>query len=395
METLCFKGNYRKRWARIKEFSCKKVEVVLDEYLKQFCNEWLEEEYILQSGAQWYERSQRRSDIRAGHYPRRIITSRGVFNLKVPRGEKQKYKYTLFDRFKRRTKDFEEIVIEAILKGHSSRKASAFFEKMFGKKTISHQAAVSTLRKFDYELEQWKKRPLRDNALIIVLDAVCLKGVIPHLKTAKPVLFAYAVYPDGKEEVIDFELARGESTNAWSKFCQNIYNRGLKNTKLIVRDDRDSIGNAISLCWPKALDQQCVFHILQNLCKKLKGHPDKKKILYDASWLYEAQSEEEFYRWVIKFRDKYNKFRYHPAFRYFLGKIYQSIRYFELPKEYWSIAKTTNRLERYFEELKRRIKPFRRFPNSQSCKRWLYALITQANANNIKFTTLDESQQSS
>lgn len=395
METLCFKGNYRKRWARIKEFSSNKVEVVLDEFLKQFCNDWLEEEYAIQSETQWYERKNNRKDTRAGHYPRRIITSRGVFDLRVPRGVKQKYKYTLFDKFKRHTEAFEEVVIEAILKGHSSRKASVFFEKMFGKKTISHQAAVSTLRKFDCELEQWRKRPLRDNALIVVLDAVCLKGVIPYLKTAKPVLFAYAVYPDGKEEVIDFELAQGESTNAWSKFCQNIYNRGLKNAKLIVHDDRDSISNAISLCWPKALDQQCVFHILQNLCKKLKGHPNKQKILDDASWLYEAQSEEEFYCWVIKFRDKYKRLKYHSAFKYFFSKIYQSIKYFELPKEYWSIAKTTNRLERYFEELKRRIKPFRRFPNTQSCKRWLYALITQANANNMKFTTLDESQHSS
>jgi len=162
-----------------------------------------------------------------------------------------------------------------------------------------------------------------------------------------------------------------------------------------VRDDRDSIGNAISLCWPKALDQQCVFHVLQNLCKKLKGHSEKKKILSEASWLYKAQSEEEFYRRVIKFRNKYKRYKNHNAFKYLYSKIYQSIRYFELPKKYWSIAKTTNRLERYFEELKRRIKPFRRFPNTQSCKRWLYALITQRNASNSRFTTFDESQHSS
>jgi len=88
----------------------------------------------------------------------------------------------------------------------------------------------------------------------------------------------------------------------------------------------------------------------------------------DASWLYEAQSKEEFYRWIIKFRNKYDQFKYYP--------------------EYWSAAKTTNRLERYFEELKRRIKLFRRFPNTQSCKRWIYGLITQLNANNIKLLHL-------
>ncbi|MBU1887996.1 MAG: transposase, partial [Candidatus Omnitrophica bacterium] len=121
---------------------------------------------------------------------------------------------------------------------------------------------------------------------------------------------------------------------------------------------------------------------------------DKKMILNDASWLYEAQSEEEFYRWAIKFKNKYQNYKYHKAFKYFLGKIYQSIRYFELPKEYWHIAKTSNRLERFFEELKRRIRVFRRFPNTQSCQRWLYALITEIKPNSISITN-SESQQSS
>lgn len=394
MQTLCFTGNYTKRFARVKEFSNEVAEVVLDEFLKQFCNVWLEEEFTVQSGAEWYQRISGRLDTRAGHYPRTIITTRGVIELSVPRGVKGKYSYTLFKRFKRKTESFEHIVIDALLKGHSSRKASKFFAKLFGRHTLSHQAALQALRRFDYGLEKWKARPIRDNAIILVLDAVCLKGVIPYLKTAKPVLFAYAVYPDGTEEILDFELAQGESANAWTRFCQKLYERGLKNTRLVVRDDCDAIGSAISLCWPKALDQQCVFHILKNFNKKLQGYKNKKKILKKASSLYKAQTEEEFYSRAQRFKNKYKRYRYHSAFKYFLGKLYQSIRYFELPKEYWTIAKTTNRLERFFEELKRRIKVFRRFPNPQSCKRWLYALITELNKDNTRLTN-SESQQSS
>jgi transposase-like protein len=397
METLCFTGNYIKRFARVKEFCNEQIEVVLDAFLREFCNSWLEEEFTIQSGAAWYERSGTREDKRAGHYTRTIITTRGVIELSVPRGVKGRYSYTLFDRFKRKTKGFEEIVIDALLKGHSGRKASAFFARLFGKHTLSHQAALQAMRRFDYGLEGWKNRPLRDNAVIVVLDAVCLKGVIPYLKTAKPVLFAYAVYPDKEEEVLDFELAHGESTNAWSRMCQKIYDRGLKNIRLIVRDDCDAIGNAIALCWPGALDQQCVFHVLNNFNKKLEGLKDRREILYYAKWLYEAQTEEEFYKWAQRFRDKYKRHKNHRAFKYFLGKLYQSIRYFELPKEYWTIAKTTNRLERFFEELKRRIRVFRRFPNPASCRRWLYALITELTKDNIKKITdsANESQQGS
>lgn len=394
MEQLCFTGHYRKRLARVKEFCNEKVEFVLDEFLKEFCNIWIEEEFIMQSGAEWHERSAGRLDRRNGHYPRTIITGRGVVDLWVPRGKRQRYTYTLFKRFKRKTEKFEDIVVDALIKGHSSRKASRFFGEMFGRNTISHQAAVATLRRFDYGLEKWKNRPLRNDALILVLDAVVVKGAIKHVKHAKPVLFAYAVYADGSEDVLDFEIAQGESTNAWSRMCQKLYDRGLTNVRLVVRDDCDAIGNAIALCWPKALDQQCVFHILQNFTKKLKGWVDKNGIIDDASWLYEAISEEEFYRWLIEFQKKYKRYRYTKPFKYFFGKVYQSIKYFELPREYWTIAKTTNRLERFFEELKRRIKVFRRFPNSESCRRWLYALITEVKPNTISVTSLNQMQQS-
>lgn len=394
MQQLCFTGDYRKRFARVKEFSQDKVEVVLDEFLRLFCDTWLEEEYAIQSGAQRYARSRTRQDYRAGHYTRTIVTARGVVALRVPRGQKGAYRYTLFEKFKRKTAHFEDIVIDALLKGHSSRKASRFFASMFGTHTISHQAAVQTLRRFDYALEAWKKRPLRNDALILVLDAVPLRGAIQHLKRSQPVLFAYAVYPDGTEEVLDFEIEHGESTNAWTKFCHRLYERGLTDVRLVVRDDCDAIGNALAFYWPKSLDQQCVFHILQNFTKKLKGWQDKRRIIDDASWLYEAHSEEEFYRWLIKFKEKYRRYAHTRPFRYFFGKIHQSIRYFNLPQEYWTIAKTTNRLERFFEELKRRIKVFRRFPNSGSCKRWLYALITEIKPDSI-MVTCSESQHSS
>lgn len=394
METLCFKGNYTRRFARYKEFCHERVEARFDDLLKRFCDHWLEEEYTLQSGAEPYQRSGTRQDIRAGHYRRWLLTARGRVQLNVPRGQRRKYRYTLFDKNQRKTKGFEDIVVDALLKGHSSRKASKFFGNMFGSGTISHQSAVSALKKFDWELERWRKRALRNDAVIIVLDAVHLKGAISCCKQAKPVLFAYAVYSDGHEEVLDFELVKGESTNAWYRFCQNLSDRGLDRVQLVVHDDNAAISEAASFVWPKALDQQCVFHILKNFYKKLKGCLDKKVILNDASWLYDAQSEEEFYRWVQKFKNKWGRYQRHPAFKYLFKMMPDSTKYFQLPKEFWRIAKTSNRLERLFEELKRRIKVFRRFPNPASCKRWTYALLKELNKTNLSYT-LYESQHNS
>jgi len=388
MRTLCFNGYYTQRFASYKEFSNNQVEIVLDDFLRQFCNKWLEEEYTLQSGASRYQRSEGRRDYRGGHYTRRVITARGVIPVRVPRGVHQKYNYTLFDRFKRKTHKFEDIVVSAILKGHSSRKASRFFKDMFGENTISHQAAVSSLRKFDFELEKWKSRSLRDNAVVVVLDAVYLKGVLPHRKIAAPVMFAYAVYEDGHEEVLDFELVRGESEAAYNRFCQKLWYRGLKNVELVVHDDNGGITSTVSAVWPKALDQQCVFHMIKNMRKKLSGLGEKSKIMDGVRGLYESGSEEEFYRRAQKFCNRWKRYAKHPAFKYLNKMIPETIRYFGLKEEYWTIAKTTNRLERLFEELKRRIRVFRRFPNRKSCQRWVYAILVELNKTNMDYETL-------
>ena len=386
MRTLCFENNYKQRFARYKEFCHEQVEVNIDEFLKKFCNHWLEEEFELLSGAARYERSDRRVDRRNGHYVRRLITGRGVVDVKVPRGEKKRYEFSLFEKNKRKTKGFEDIVVDALLKGLSTRKASNFFGNMFGAGTISHQAASSALKRFDLELSKWRERRVDNNAVVLVLDAVHLKGAIATYKQAKPVLFGYAVYSDGREEVLDFMIARGESLNAWHRFCARLRERGLEDVRLVVHDDNATIAEAIHLVWPKALDQQCVFHILKNMNKKLCGCGDKKKILQDVSKIYEqAQSEEEFYRLVVCFKKKWRKYRWHAAIEYFLKMTPDSIQYFHLPKKYWKIARTSNRLERLFEELKRRIKVFRRFPNPQSCRRWLYALLKEEGKVNLGY----------
>jgi hypothetical protein len=53
MKKLCFHGNHTKRSTRSKEFSNETVEVVVDEFIKS----WLEEEYTIQNGTGWYERT--------------------------------------------------------------------------------------------------------------------------------------------------------------------------------------------------------------------------------------------------------------------------------------------------------------------------------------------------
>jgi len=382
MQGLIFDNNLNHLKAYFKQIykAQHEVEVVSSEWLRKLCNSWLKEEFYFQAGAEYYQRSPNRLDYGNGYYRRYLLTASGRIELNVPRGKRRRYKYTLFDKYKRYSKKFEDIVIESLLLGHSTRDARRFFDKMFGKGSISQSLGSKILRRFDFEIEAWKKRSIKKEVTILVLDAIHLKGSITGLKRAKPVLFAYCIYKDGQEEVLDFEPRRYESLESWHRLCGRLYERGLRQVELVVRDDNKAIREAVSLYWPSSKQQFCIFHLMQNFIKYLKGIKDRKKkqkIINNTKKLYKAKSKEEFYSLLNHFMSIYRQYKYHPAFKYLFNHLEESTQFYEISQEFHPAAKTTNRLERIFKEIKRRHKAFGRFPNTKSCQRWIYAFIKE------------------
>ena len=50
---------------------------------------------------------------------------------------------------------------------------------------------------------------------------------------------------------------------------------------------------------------------------------------------------------------------------------------FSFPRDHWRIIRTTNSLERLSQEIKRRTRVVRVFPNEQSCLRLISALVME------------------
>jgi len=206
------------------------------------------------------------------------------------------------------------------------------------------------------------------------------------------VLVALGVHPDGREELLDFAVARSESVTAWAPFVQRLRNRGVERVRLVVHDDCAAIALAVSLTWPESLEQVCIWHVLRNFSQALRGHPKRRELVRWACWLYEAQSLDEFESWSIQFRRHWQHIR-HPALARFIAQWPATTRYLALPRSWWAAAKTSNLLERWFGELRRRLDIVRRFPNPRSCERWVYALIARFNNTEYRVPGWNESQQ--
>ena len=379
MEQLCFEGNVARRFSRHKEFRPlgQPVEVILDQWLQRFCQGWIDAEFTAWIGARRYERTATRRTRRHSAYPRTLVTSRGLVQCRVPRGRVGRYVCSLFARYRRSTTAFEAAVVESVLAGHSTRRARGFFHRLFGHDVVSQQTASRLLQRFDTELACWRQQALPPSVVLLVLDAVHLRGA-DATRHARPVLVALGVHADGRQELLAFQVARSESQTAWERFTQTLRNRGLTQAALIVHDDCAAISAAVALTWPESREQWCVFHGLRALSQALRGHPQRRALVRDARWLYQAQSPVEFTRWSRQFQQRWQRLRI-PAVDRFMAQWPATTQYFALPRAWWAAAKTSNLLERWFEELRRRLRVFRRPPNPRSCERWVYALLASFN----------------
>ena len=80
--------------------------------------------------AQKYERSANRQGYRAGHYNRKLQTTAGNVDLKVPKLKGLSFETAIIERYRRRETSVEEALIEMYLAGVSVRRVEDITEAL-------------------------------------------------------------------------------------------------------------------------------------------------------------------------------------------------------------------------------------------------------------------------
>jgi putative transposase len=122
-----------------------------------------------------------------------------------------------------------------------------------------------------------------------------------HQRSGKKVviLVALGFWPDGRREILDWEIASSEDHTQWELLLNRLWVREVtaeQGLKMIVRDGCGGLGEAVALVYGNSiLDQRCIFHKLKNVCDKvrseLKGkeHKETRKTLMEqAALIYRA-----------------------------------------------------------------------------------------------------------
>jgi putative transposase len=234
-----------------------------------------------------------RLDYRNGYYFRDLTTKLDVLcRLKVPR-TRGGFRSQFLPRYQRRQQDVNELVLEAFLRGISTRQVGGVLEHLLGE-CYSSQTISNITRQLDHAVAQFHRRALRDDYVYLFLDGIALKMRDLSAKVRRRMLLvAYGVLPNGKREILDYHFAHGESEAAWLEFLHGLFLRGLEgeHLQLIVTDGGKGLRAALPVVFPQVPIQLCCAHKMRNIAAKVGRHDGA--CVAEASAIYRASSRNE------------------------------------------------------------------------------------------------------
>ncbi len=319
-----------------------------------------------------------RLDYRNGFYFRDLTTQLGrLARLRVPR-TRRGFRSQFLPRYQRRQQAVNNLVLQAFLRGISTRQVGQVLEPVLGE-AYSAQTISNITRALNHEVAQFHRRALRDDYVYLFLDGVVLKVRDLAAKVRRRmVLVAYGVLPNGKREILAYQFAHGESEAAWVEFLQDLFLRGLegKNLRLIVTDGGKGLRAALPLVYPRIPLQLCWAHKMRNIADKVRRQ--EGSCVAAAAGIYRASGKQEALLAFRQWRQTWEHRRPH-AVACVERDLERLLSFFDAPPPHWKKVRTTNVIERAFREVRRRTRPMSSFSNPESCDRIVYGVITNLN----------------
>lgn len=342
--------------------------------MKEALQEVLEGEMSEFLGAQPSERTQGRQGYRAGYYGRNLVTRIGKLELRVPRDRHGEFSTAVFERYQRSEKALVAALAEMYVQGVSTRKVKAITEELCG-----HQFSASTIssinKGLDESLAKFANRHLDDEYPYLILDARYEKVREDCVIRSQAVMIAIGINWEGQRQVLAVETANRESQSSWKTFLTRLKQRGLHGVEFVVSDDHAGLRRAIEEVLSEAAWQRCYVHFLRNALDYLPRKADDD-CLQELRWIYDRrdiqEAERDLASWIGKWQGRYPK-----LVDWVETNIGQTLTFYRLPRAHHKHLKSTNMLERLNEEIKRRTRVVRIFPNTESCLRLVRALCIE------------------
>jgi putative transposase len=343
--------------------------------VERVIQEVLEAEMTAHLHAEPYERSSQRRGYRNGYKPRQLNTRVGTLTLQIPQDREGTFTTQLFARYQRSEKALVLALMEMYVEGVSTRKVREITEALCG--TSFSKSLVSELAgQLDGELDTWRTRPLTETTY----PYLSVDARYEHVRqggrvVSQGVLIVAGVRADGHREILTLEVADTESAATYHHLFGGLKARGLSGVRLVTSDSHKGLKAAIDRHFQGASWQRCQVHFARDLVGMV-GAGRRKELAADLREIFAATTREQAIATAEMVAARWEAS--HPAAARLLEEgIEDCLACLAFPLAHRARIRTTNGLERLNEEIKRRTRVVRIFPNPEACLRLVTALCVE------------------
>lgn len=338
-------------------------------------NQVLEAQMTEHIGAGRHERNESRQAYRNGHRMRRLYSRVGPLSLRVPQSRDGGFSTEIFRRYQRSEQALVLALMEMVVNGVSTRKVTNITEELCGA-SFSKSTVSQLCLELDLRVETWNERPLNDTRYpLVIVDALVIK--VRKDKAVRPIsaLTAIGISESGHREILGLSLGDSENEASWNRMFSWLKQRGLRDVFLIVSDTHQGLRNAADRHLQGVIWQRCQVHFRRNVLA-LTPKSLRAKMAGLLERVLKAQGREEAWKAFGRLADEMDG-KASRAVDDLENGLEDALAVLILPKKYRKRLRTTNMAERLNEEIRRRERVIRIFPNEDSALRLIGAMLAE------------------
>lgn len=319
----------------------------------------------------------RRKNTRNGYTAKRLRTSEGPAEIRVPRDREAAFEPKVVRKRGTLSQEMERRVVAMYASGMTTRDIRAHVEEMYYGFEVSDMFVSRVVERLEPELVAWRSRPLESHYAVVFIDALHMK--VRHTTgVASTALYQVAGYGEsGQMEILGVYMApegtQAESATFWHQVLVELERRGVEDLLIVCADQLAGLEAAVESVYPQAHYQPCLVHIMRSSLRRVPWS-ERKAVARDVKRIYQAatfeEAEAELERLSMRYEGRY------PAlvrqWRQALPRLSTLWRYSEALRK---LVYTTNPIENNNRQVRKVTKNRGAFPNGASALRLITLVL--------------------
>src|SRR5215211_632437 len=326
--------------------------------------------------------------VRHGYGPERLVQT-GIGPVPVQRvklrdrgagveGERIRFTSSLLPRWARRTPSLDALLPVLYLRGVSMGDFQEALGALLGKEAPNlSPSVIGRLRDtWQADYARWQRRDLAARHYVYLwADGIYLQARMEP--QAECMLVLIGATPEGKKELVGFQVGVRESAQSWRELLVGLKARGLAIApELATGNGALGFWKALEEVFPSAHHQRCWVHKATNVLNKLpkslqaKARQDLREV-----WMAPDRATAE--AAIAIFEEKYAP-KYDRAVACLLKDRETLLTFFAFPAEHWDHLRSSNPIESVFATVRHRTVRTKGALSQESARLMVFKLIMAA-----------------